>query len=151
MRRRGADVLFAVLVTAAIGVAVLAVLVWNGVLVDDDQNATQLTTHLRPLPPPPRTTTQTTQTTATEPVSTPARPQPARVVIVATRGRCWVYASRDSTTGPVLLARTLDQGERVTLTSRKMVLQLGASNNVDLTVNGEPRPIPYGAASVTVG
>jgi hypothetical protein len=31
------------------------------------------------------------------------------------------------------------------------VVELGASSNVDLTVNGKPRAIPSGAASITLG
>jgi len=151
MRRRGADVAFAVLVAAAVGMGVLAILVWKGVLIDEHSSvpATHPTARRQPKLPPqagPRTTQTTTSS-----VSAPARPQQVRVVIAATRGRCWVSAHRGSTTGPVLLERTLDQGERVTLTSRKIVLELGASGNVDLTVNGKSRVVPSSTASVTFG
>jgi Domain of unknown function (DUF4115) len=152
MRRRGADLLFAVLVTAVVGLGVLAGLVWSGVFVDDQSSAPVTHPTPRPRPAvPPRSRPQTVTQRTTTAVSEPARPQPVRVVIAATRGRCWVAAHRGSATGPVLLARTLDQGEKVTLSSRKMVVELGASSNVDLTVNGKPRAIPSGAASITLG
>ena len=119
------------------------------------QGPTSTATHRAdPAPPPPPPPPPPASTTTPAPAASVARAVPARrtrVVIVAARGSCWVSAHLGSATGPVLLERTLQAGERVELHGRKIALELGASGNVDLTVDGKPRNIPLGTVSLALG
>ena len=74
-----------------------------------------------------------------------------RVQIVATRGDCWVAAYAGSSQGAQLMGRVLRQGETVTVRGRRIVLELGAAGNVDVSVNGKRRPVPGGTTNVVVG
>ena len=90
--------------------------------------------------------TQTAATTAAAPAV-----QAASVRIAATRGDCWVVAHAGSADGPVLLERVVRSGEQVTVRARRVWLELGAAGNVDLTLNGKPRPIPSGTTNLVLG
>jgi hypothetical protein len=154
MRQRWQDILFAVLAAAALVMAIFVALVWSGHFVGDGSDAGPS----RPA---------ATRTTRSEPASTPApaatRPKPTQdqpvahtvtarsVQILATRGDCWVAAHEGAVDGPMLVARVLREGERVTLRGRRIFLELGAAGNVDVSVNGKERPIPTGTTNVVVG
>jgi RodZ C-terminal domain len=155
MRGRWQDILFAVLVAAALSVAVLAALVWRGHFVSDGseplptKNLAARVAH--------KTTARTAATTAwpppaTKPDQTVAhRTVESRVQIVASRGDCWVSAREGSPRGPALVARVLHTGETVTLRGRKIWLELGAAGNVDVSVDGKARPVPSGTTNVVLG
>jgi hypothetical protein len=147
MPHRGSKLVFTLLVCLAVVLTVVAGLVLSGKIVSDSGHADQ------PAPPPPtaklrpaRTQTQTAATTS----ATPAV-QTASVRIAATRGDCWVVAHAGSADGPVLLQRTLRSGEQVTVRARHVWLELGAAGNVDVTLNGKPRPIPSGTTDLVLG
>jgi hypothetical protein len=144
MRQRWQDIVFALLVIVAAGIAVFAGLVLSGNFVSDGTEATRAVPRSEPPLPPPTRTTQPEQTVA----QTTTVP---RVQIAATRGDCWVAASKGSRDGPPLVARVLREGETVTLRGRRIFLELGAAGNVDVSVNGKARPIPSGTANVVVG
>jgi uncharacterized protein DUF4115 len=152
MPRRGSDLLFTFLVLVAIVLTVLVGLVLSGQLVSDPWQGDQAA------PPPPASKAAPRPQTGTDPATvtegTPAtRPvaRAASVCIVATRGDCWVAAHAGSSDGPVLVARVLRIGEQVTLHARRIWLELGAAGNVDVTLNGKPRPIAFGTTNLLLG
>jgi hypothetical protein len=141
-----AALLLAVLTVATGGIAAFAL---TGHLAPNKEAPTRA--QAAPPPPPPPPPTVTTNPAPAESVARTVPPPPTRVLIVATRGNCWVSAHRGTITGPVLLERTLRTGERIQLRARKIALELGASGNVDLTVNGKPRNLPLGTVDLTLG
>jgi len=149
VRRHSDDFAFGVLAAAALGVAVLATLVWTGHFVSDGGG-------------PALARRQAPTTEHGGPASDPAERLPARPVaratlptieieIYASRGDCWVSAHKGSESGAALMERVLRQGETVKLRGRRIWLQLGAAGNVDVTVNGKGRQIPSGTTNVVLG
>jgi len=133
---------FAVLLLAGIALAAFGALIVSGHVVKEP--ATQVaptrstpatTTGRAPPPPLKRVVTKTTRVVS-EPSTTVV------ITITATRGPCWVYARRGSSTGKQLAYQTLQKGKTITLRGPKIWLQLGASGNVDIMVNGRARPVP---------
>lgn len=55
---------------------------------------------------------------------------PARLVVRAVGGPCWVLARRGGPAGPVLVERTLAKGETLRFSARHVWLRLGAPWNV---------------------
>jgi hypothetical protein len=92
---------------------------------------------------------QTTATSADVPVKAPT--ELATVVVTAARGDCWISARLGSSTGKVLEERLLAQGESVELRGPRVWLSIGASGNVDVTVNGEQRELQSGTVAVVLG
>jgi hypothetical protein len=148
-RRKLIDVVIWLLAASTAGLFVLFVLVLTGVVVDDDAGSgppagtvptttAPGTVTIRPEPPP-------TETTAAEPA-----PELARVTITATRGACWVQAKVGSEDGRTLAERVLLEGESVTMRARSVWLTLGASANVDVTVNGRLRRLGFGTVAVVL-
>ena len=147
MRRHARDIAFVVLATLALGVGVLAALIWSGHFVSDagptvarTQGPTIERAAPSPPPPPPRLVT-----------TRAPRPTVPTIEIYASRGDCWVSAHKGSQAGATLVERVLRQGETVRLRGRRIWLQLGAAGNVDLTVDGKDRPIPNGTTDVVLG
>ena len=89
----------------------------------------------KPTPPPVRT-------------QTPEPPPAAVVVMRAVRGDSWFSARLGSEEGRVLDERILSQGESVRLEGKRIWLSVGAAGNVELTVDGKPRPLSPGTVSV---
>jgi hypothetical protein len=83
--------------------------------------------------------------------STPIRSQIATVIVTAARADCWISARHGSENGPVLEARLLAQGESVTLRGARVWMSIGASGNLDVTVNGEERELQSGTVAVVLG
>jgi hypothetical protein len=77
--------------------------------------------------PPPKTTTP----------PSPA-PAPARLTVTAATGACWLEARRGSATGPLLVERTLAQGDAVRLHGQRIWLRFGDPASVQLRLNGRP-------------
>jgi hypothetical protein len=88
----------------------------------------------------------------TEPVTTaettPKAVEATVVVISALHGDCWFSARVGSESGKVLDERLLAQGETVRLRAARIWLSIGASANLEVTVNGEPAELPPGTVSV---
>jgi hypothetical protein len=106
-----------------------------------------------PIAAPPATTTTTSEPpsapTATR-VQTTAPAAQAVVVVTAARGASWFSARIGSENGRVLDERVLAQGESATLRATRIWLSVGASGNVDVTVDGEPTTLPPGTVSVVL-
>ena len=98
------------------------------------------------LRPPP----QTTRTTTPAPRTNKQTPAAARIVLVASRGPCWLSVHLGSATGPPVLVRMLQPHQRVRFVSKRLWMRLGAPWNVDATVNGKSVPLPASTASVVV-
>lgn len=152
MRRHASDIVFGLLIAAAVGVALLAALVWTGHFVGDGGSPAPAThrgppTKVRPRPAR-RAPVRAAKTPPAQPVAQTTVP---RVSIYASRGDCWVAAHKGSASGPVLIERVLSEGETITLRGRQIWLQLGAAGNVDVTVDGKNRQIPSGTTSVELG
>ena len=87
--------------------------------------------------------------TANAPARTRKRPERraapvrriVRLEVSAARGSCWVDVRAGSPTGRQIFTGTLVQGERRLFTSRRLWVRFGAPSNVDLAVNGRPRPL----------
>jgi hypothetical protein len=77
--------------------------------------------------PPPGTTTPP-----------PPAPAPARLTVTAATGACWLEARRGSATGPLLVERTLAQGDAVRLQGQRIWLRFGDPATVKLRLNGRP-------------
>ena len=150
MRRHSGDIVFGLLLAAALGAAVLAALIWTGHFISGGGG-----------PAVARGPAPTTERDA-RPAPDPAKRQPVRPVarttvptieieIYASRGDCWISAHKGSESGAALMERVLRQGERVRLRGRRIWLQLGAAGNVDVTVDGKDRQIPSGTTNVVLG
>ena len=61
----------------------------------------------------------------------------ARLVVVATRGGCWLRVRKGSPNGPIVDELTLAVGQRAAYRHRRLFLTLGAPGNVDIRVNGK--------------
>ena len=68
-------------------------------------------------------------------------------VNLAATGLCWVDAT-EASTGAVLWTGTLQTGQsRAIAATGSLVLRLGAANDVNVTLNGEPVVLPTGFRS----
>jgi hypothetical protein len=111
---------------------------------------TVVTKRVRRTPPPPASTTTSTTTTAATTTSTTAA-LATTVIVTAARGDCWISARVGSESGRVLEERLLAQGESVTLRGARVWMSIGASGNLDVTVNGEERELQSGTVAVVLG
>jgi cytoskeleton protein RodZ len=104
---------------------------------------------LRPPPPPPRT--RATTPAAHKARHTVHRPSAARLVLVATRGRCWLSVRIGSQTGRLVYEQTLEQGRSARFTAKRLWIRLGAPWNLDAILNGRRARLPgtIGDAVVT--
>lgn len=102
----------------------------------------------------PAETTDAVQTPKPTPPAaqkrTPEAPPTAVVVMTAVRGDSWFSARLGSESGRVLDERILSQGESVRLRAKRIWLSVGAAGNVELTVDGKPRPLSPGTVSVVL-
>ena len=157
MRRRTYDVAVALLVVANLAFGAYVVLLWTGHFGDDavTQAAASPPAPRPALPAPPPPPPQPPPPAAKRPAH--LRPVVAqvsravRVTITASRGNCWFSAHRGSATGSVLAEQTLQEGDTVSLSGRRIWLELGAAGNVDVSVNGRPRPIASGTTELVLG
>ena len=94
-----------------------------------------------PPPPPAATAPETTTTPPPPPATTTGRqPQPGDVtlVVTASRGESLVAVRVDSEDGESLYEGVLAQGRSIRRFSPRLWIRLGAAENVDLTLNGQP-------------
>jgi len=73
-------------------------------------------------------------------VRRPAQPRPvvARLVVVASRGRCWLLVREGSKSGGILYEGILEQGRSVRFARRSLWVRMGAPWNVEARLNGKP-------------
>jgi hypothetical protein len=149
VRRRTYDIAVALLVVVNLALAAYVVLLWTGRFGDSAVPQAAASPPAPAPPPPPRPPDDPPPPSAR---AFAAKPSPAvRVTITATRGDCWISAHRGSQTGSVLTEQTLAQGDTVSLSGRRIWLELGAAGNVDVSVNGKPRPIASGTTELVLG
>jgi cytoskeletal protein RodZ len=97
--------------------------------------------------PPAHTTTSAVVLPAQ---SVKHKPALARLVLIATRGPCWLAVHIGSETGPSVYERTLDQGASARFVSKRLWIRIGAPWNVDATLNGRGLSLPTTTGSVVV-
>lgn len=97
--------------------------------------------------PPPATTTHIVKQLKVTPQP---KPKIARLSLVAARGRCWVEVRRFSSTGPIVVLRTLEQGDTARVNGVRLWVRFGAPWNVDATVNGKAVQLPSALGNVVV-
>lgn len=73
----------------------------------------------------------------------PARPPavrvtPAKLLVQATGGDCWLQVHADSASGKLLYQGTLERGQSQRFVSRRLWVNAGRPENLDLRLNGEP-------------
>jgi Domain of unknown function (DUF4115) len=103
--------------------------------------------------PPPAAQTQTT--TPLAPVAPPAHRRSAaasRIVLVASRGPCWLSVHIRSAAGQTVFERTLEpsQTARFTFKHRHLWMRIGAPWNLDATLDGKPIQLPAATGDVVV-
>jgi cytoskeleton protein RodZ len=108
--------------------------------------ATRGTPHHAAAPPP----TTTTQIVKQLKVAPPPKPSVARLMLVASRGRCWVEVRRGSANGAIVFLRTLEQGDTARVHGVRLWVRFGAPWNVDATVNGRTVQLPSALGNVVV-
>ncbi len=151
MRRPNpADVLFWSLAAVATAAFVFFALVLAGAVpIGSSEPAAEATEPLAaPSEPEDAETKQQPSTAAT---TLPAKKPATRLVTVlvtATRGDCWLSARVGTESGRVLEERILAQGESVRLRAARIWLSLGASSNVDVVVDEQPREVPAGTVEL---
>ena len=147
MRKRTKDILFWLLAACAAALVGLFGLVLAGVIPLEARSEAQTLEPSVAATTAPRTEPLPAATTIAE--RAPVRL--AKVTVTATRGSCWLEARAGSATGRTLeAARTLLEGESVTVRAPAVWLSLGATGNVDVTVNGRPRRLPFGTVAVVL-
>jgi hypothetical protein len=102
------------------------------------------------VPPPPsrpRTTTPAAPPASHTVTRTPAV---ARIVLVASRGPCWLSVHIGSATGQSVFERTLQQGRTARFVSRRLWMRIGAPWNVDARLNGTTVQLPAATGDVLV-
>ena len=151
--------LFWALLGLSIAMVVLLLLLLGGIVPVGPPAATPATgsdSHARPAPRAATTAIETEAAPAastTAPAATtpaPPDPEPALVVLTATRGECWFQARLGSETGRVLDERVLGVGESARFEGHRIWLVVGAAGNVELTVDGQPRALSPGTVSVVL-
>jgi cytoskeleton protein RodZ len=74
----------------------------------------------------------------------------ARLALTASRGPCWLLVRIGSAEGRFVHEGMLDQGQSLRFDGRRLWLRLGAPQNLDATVNGDPARLPGDTADVLV-
>ena len=74
----------------------------------------------------------------------PARPAPARLLLTAARGNCWIEVHAGSPNGELLYEGTLELGQSQRFVRRRLWINVGAPANLAVTLNGRriTRPVP---------
>lgn len=144
----------AVALAGIVAVTILIVVAWQFGSSSPSQNAESLT----PAAPPLAALTETesaadavTTTEAEAPAPQPAKPKAARLVLRAARGDCWMQVRAGSATGELLFEGTLEQGQTQPFTRKRIWIQLGAGEMLDVRLNGKKVDgFPAGASIVLV-
>jgi hypothetical protein len=97
---------------------------------------------------PDRAPAQARVTAVTEPPPRPAVTV-ARLTVIAVRGPCWLDVRRGGPTGQGVFVGILAQGERRTFRGKVVWVAVGAGENIDVKLNGEPvSNVPAGVSTV---
>jgi hypothetical protein len=154
------ELAFWTLTTAVVGLGVLLVLVMSGQLVAQPTRPTIEAAPPATTEPPPTTSAPTIEPESeTEPAPAPepepangrpTDPQTVAVTISASRGDCWVSARKNAETGDVLFEGILPLGESIQVEGVRVWLLLGASANVDVSVDGKDVSLPAGTVETVM-
>jgi hypothetical protein len=81
-----------------------------------------------------------------------ARPEvgPAKLILTAAHGRCWLQVNLGSRTGRYLYEGSLEQGQSLRFAGKRLWIRLGAPQNLEASLNGVPAGLPDDTASVVV-
>lgn len=101
-------------------------------------------------PPRPTTTRVTPPPRARASPAAPNTVRLARLLVVASRGRCWLAVHKGSVTGPQVFQRTLQPGEKARFAAERLWIRFGAPWNADATLNGKSVRLPAVIADVVV-
>jgi cytoskeleton protein RodZ len=78
--------------------------------------------------------------------ATPVRPAPRpagpHLVLTAARGPVWLLVRRGSADGPMVYENILQPGGSLRFGRRALWIRIGAPANLDVRVDGRPRPVP---------
>lgn len=123
---------------AALGFAAVLVLV---IVAFSSGGGDESNTVPEPPEPPPAQPAPRTNTEPPPPPTTTTTPRPARnavLVVRATRGSSLVLIRADSESGDSMYEAVLDQGETIRFSAPRLWIRLGAAENIDLTLDGQP-------------
>ena len=84
----------------------------------------------------------TTPPAVTRPAPERSQPLIARLVFVAARGRCWMDARLGSQNGSELHMGTLELGQSLRMSGRRIWIRLGAPSALEAKVNGRRVQLP---------
>jgi hypothetical protein len=70
--------------------------------------------------------------------------------LTALRGNSWIAVHRNSASGELLFAGTLERGRSMTFSSKKLWLNIGTPENVQARINGDRSLIPGGKGAAPV-
>ena len=73
-----------------------------------------------------------------------------KLVLVASRGSCWLSVRAGSETGPVLYENTLQQTGTLHFTRKQFWIRVGAPSNLDLSLNGRAVSLPFSSGPINV-
>ena len=105
--------------------------------------------HANVLPPPPQTRTTTPAAPPAAHTVTPTATV-ARIVLVASRGPCWLSVHIGSATGQPIFERTLQPGRTARFISTRLWIRIGAPWNLDATLDGKTVQLPATTGNVLV-
>lgn len=118
---------------------------------EDEDETTREPTGSEPTEEEPATTETETVATETAATTTEARPPPPpRLVLTAARGECYLSVRRGSVAGEVLYDAILPEGGSIDFTGPRIWIRIGASTNLDATLDGEALDLPPGTVDVVV-
>ena len=106
--------------------------------------------HHATLQPPPAQTQTTTPTAPPAPRTTTQTATVARIVLVASRGPCWLSVHMRSATGRQVFERTLQAGQTARFISTRLWIRIGAPWNLDATLNGRTVQLPATTGNVVI-
>jgi Domain of unknown function (DUF4115) len=112
---------------------------------------TDTDTRREPAGSEPGTTAADAQRTEAGATTIARRPPPLpRLVLTAARGDCYLSVRRESVSGEVLYDAILPVGGSIDFTGARIWLRIGASTNLDATLDGNPLALPPGTVDVVV-
>ncbi len=135
---------FTVLVGLAVALLTLNVVAWSGTFADAEERAAVATTDaaLR---------AAKTKDTAATLVERQEQAAPAKVVLTARRGPCWLSIRRGSPTGTRLYLGILARGRSLKVSGPRIWMHVGAGENLVVTVNGRRlADVPDGISELAV-
>ena len=142
VRRVLAHLVFAACIVAVVALALANVLAWRGDLpgLDDDRQ-----------PAAAAAATSSSAPAGQGPGAGIPRAAPAHLTITARGGPCYLVVREGNRRGEVLFRGTLVPGQTVQLAGPRLWMRAGATQNIALSLDGEPVVgLPEGAAALVV-